>query len=286
MVQMLKSRLFTVCLLVMSSGTGCSMASLNARVDLLEKELNDQRSSNQYLEQRLDEVQIELVLIKKKLANPGAGSMGYPGRNSSELGEVKLSSGKKGPKYHINRPKRHKWKLHQIKVKAVDPSTVTEQLTVDHDAANRPLGGEGVEVQSSALSSDQDSQPDQDTMGLKVFNDAFSLYRSNQFAKAADALEDFSRRYPDHELASSGLYYAGKSHMMVGQFKKAAAVFKKLVKMYPRDERNAKALLLAGRCEERLGRPREARGTYMELVDAFPLTKEAVTANKRLQSIR
>ncbi len=294
MLQILKSSLSVVCVLAVSAGSGCSMAPLKARVDIMENELKDQHTATQRLEQRLDDMQIQLALLKRKLAQ--GNTLGGTSDRISKLGVVKLQpaqESQKPPSYRISKPEKRRWKLHQVKVKvdekSIDPYSVTERLSVDHDAARRPLDGQGIYVEKESdtlAASSMEVEQDDGAVELKAFDEAFSLYRNNQFAKAADALEDFSRRYPYHDMASSGLYYAGKSRMMIGQFKEAASIFKKLVESYPKDERNAKALLLAGRCEERLGKAKAAKGTYLELVDTFPLSQEAVTANKRLQSIR
>jgi hypothetical protein len=116
---------------VFSSLAGCaSQQPLLSRLDLMEKEIADLHLANRKINQRMDELQIQLSLIDKKLSRRGA--QGRP-----KLKVVKLKPGKttKKTKTQIKCPNR------QGSMKEIDPRKVSERLPVDNRAARRTLWG-------------------------------------------------------------------------------------------------------------------------------------------------
>jgi TolA-binding protein len=273
-------------------------------MDLLEQQLSDQRAMSKRTERRLDDLQIQVTLLARRL--DGRRSSARPAAvpeaaDTPELKVVRLSppalvlrqdGSQTGRQVKRRAPKRRKaWKLTETKLDEVDPAEVTERLPVDRAAAKRQLSGP---VMRLSVADDEPEPttvaaqaPDpEDALAAKAFSQAFQLYRSNDFGAAARALAAFAGRYPDHPMAGDSLYYAGKAQLMIGQNGRAERHFVELARSFPEGKYSAEALLLAGRCQEKLGHDNKARGTYLQLVDAFPLTKQAGEANQRLRSIR
>ncbi len=270
---------------------GCATSALETKVNRLEQELSDQRSMTKRLEGRLDELQIQITLLNRKLTG-GQGPSGRLERPSDmpALAVVRPQS-RPAARRAPDRPKprrRKPWKLTTAKFEDVDPAEVTERLQVDRAAAQRPLASRddrasGVDARVVAEEAAEDAE---EAKVGRAFQDAFGLYRINELDKAAVALSAFAAANSDHALAPEALFYAAKARMMLGQTAEAEKRLLELVRAYPATERAAEALLMIGRCQEKLGRVKEARGTYLQLVDAFPLSKQAGAANKRLESIR
>ena len=243
---------------------GCASTDrLNARINLMEKEVADLHQANRRLNNRLDEMQMQLSLIRKNLKQ-ASGTPQLP-----DLKVVKLHPEKN--KFKVDRPRRKKAR---VKMGGpVDPDTVSERLPVDHDAAKRPLFG---------------PEPDgenEDTIRRK-FKHACSFYNAADYRTAISALYYFIELYPEHPLSIDAQHLVGEARMAQGKLREAQRAFNLLAQQYPKSQRAISALLMMGKCEEKLGHVKQARSTYLQLVEAYPLSREAAEANRRLQAMR
>jgi tol-pal system protein YbgF len=253
---------------------GCASTDrLNARLDLMEKEVSDLHQMNRRLMRRLDEIQMQISLLKKKLPQPASGSES-PLPQVPALKVVKLQPDRSG--FKVDRPRR-KPELSSIET-PVDPRNVSERLIVDHEAARRPLMG------SDQLGPDPDGE-DEETI-LRKFGHACSFYNAADFKTAVSALKYFIRLYPEHPLAIDAMHLVGEAELAQGKFQEAQNTFNTLTERHPKSKRSISALLMAGECEEKLGYVKQARSTYLQLVEAHPLSREAAEANRRLQAMR
>jgi len=243
---------------------GCASTDrLNARINLLVKEVSDLHQANQRLNNRLDEMQMQLSLIRKGLKQ----SSGTP--QIPDLKVVKLHPGKN--KFKLDRPRQ---KPAPVRMGGpVDPDSVSERLPVDHDAARRPLMGP-----------DPDGE-NEETIRRK-FSHACSFYNAADYRTAISALYYFIELYPEHPLSIDAQHLVGEAQMAQGKLREAENAFNLLARKYPKSQRAISALLMMGRCEEKLGQVKQARSTYLQLVEAYPLSQEAAEANRRLQAMR
>jgi tol-pal system protein YbgF len=272
--------------------TGCGENGLLVkRIDILEQDLNDLHQSNREIEKRLDEMQIRLQLITKRLsADKGLSSKSvYEARGkTSEVKTVKLSSGKRG-RLQAGRSFRAKGIRGSARKSrhrgTIEPGDISERLPVDKSSASMPLLG-GISV-----------EPGQDDMGAmeegfdeesieRDFTKAISPFRSSHYVRAIETLTKFAADYAGHPLVIDALYYLGRAHLERGEYHKAHVDFSAVSRQDPKNKLAADALLLSARCQEKLGRPRDARTIYLQLVQAFPLSEEAAQANQRLRYIR
>jgi tol-pal system protein YbgF len=247
------------------------------RLDNMEKDVSDVRRAQHALSQRVDELQIQISILNRKLEGRPVSTAPKAGERAAEaapsLNVVRLHPPAPPPPPPSPRS-----------LPAVDPDQVEERLPVDTAAARRPLLGpppEPVPVREFVI-----DRQDQGVARAKEFDAAFSSYRVADYDTALPALQAFARKYAGHELAADALVFLGRAQLNLGQVEEARGTFEALVKEYPKSPRAAEALLLDGRCFERSGRTDEARGVYLQLVQAYPLSSEAAEANRRLESIR
>jgi tol-pal system protein YbgF len=258
-----------IALLVIIGPWGCASTDrLNTRVDLMEKEVADLHQANRRILRRLDEMQMQLSLLKKNLPRKSAGTKGVLPKLPA-LRVVKLHPGKKD--YKIDRPRSKK--VPTTFSGAVDPKKVSERLAVDHAAARRPI-----------LEPDPDGEDDETI--VRKFGHACSFYNAADFKTAIPALRYFIELHPEHPLAIDALHLVGEAKLAQGKVREAQLAFNRLTERHPKSKRAISALFMVGRCEEKLGHVKQARSTYLQLVEAYPLSREAAEANRRLQAMR
>lgn len=243
------------------------------RVDVMEQNLSDLRRDQQRLAQRLDELQIQLNAILKKLesARPSASA---PPAGGPALEIVKLRPVEKT----AERPPKE-LPLPRVLIPPVEPSEVEERLTVDREAARRPVLAK--EEPKSAP-----SPAVEDERMVSLFREAFDAYRGGDFERAIPAMLSFAKKNPAHRLAPDAWYYAGKAELDLGRLEAAEKKFDAVIDKYPTSSTAASAMLLKARCSERRGNREAARGVYLQVVQNFPRSDEATEANRRLDALR
>jgi tol-pal system protein YbgF len=260
---MTKPLIYISALLFIAQAGCASTDRLNARMDLMEKEVADLHQANRRLDNRLDELQMQLSLLRKNLKQ-AKGKYELP-----DLKVVKLHP--KKDKFKVDRPRRKKA---PVKMGGpVDPDSVSERLPVDHDAARRPLMG-------------LDPDGENEETIVRKFRHACSFYNSADYRTAISALYYFIELYPEHPLSIDAQHLVGEARMAQGKLREAQRAFNMLAQQYPKSKRAISALLMMGKCEEKLGHVKQARSTYLQLVEAYPLSREAAEANRRLQAMR
>ncbi len=247
------------------------------RVDVLEQNLSDLRRDQQRITQRLDELQIQLNVILKKLesAHPSA-SAAPPSGPTLEI--VKLRPVEKT----AERPAKE-LPLPRVLIPPVEPSEVEERLPVDREAARRP-----VLAKEEPKEEPKDTPPSAagDERLVDAFRQAFEAYRGGDFERAIPAMLSFAEKNPSHRLAPDAWYFAGKAELDLGRLESAEKKFDTVIDKYPRSSHAASAMLLKGRCSERRGNREVARGVYLQVVQNFPRSDEATEANRRLDALR
>jgi len=246
------------------------------KVDLLEQQVGDLQKSQGRLSGRIDELQIQVSLLSKKLAaRPAAGrapvsplpvaarSVARPASHRRPQDSTAGSGAFRGP------------------MREIDPHQVQERLPPrppPRDARQR----RGPRM---SLSIEEPGGSDEHKV-LGAFQQAAALHNRGEHQRAVSALQAFAQANPEHPYAIEALFLAGRSRMALGETERAQDAFIVLAQHHPGSERAPGALLLAGGCQERLGRNRTARSTYLQLIQSYPLTGEAAEANRRLKALR
>ncbi len=120
----------------------------------------------------------------------------------------------------------------------------------------------------------------------KTYDDAIAILRRGEFAKAADALASFQRRFPGSAYAGHVQYWLGNAQYGKGEVKEAVVTFRSLVSATPDHPRAAEALLALANCQIELKDNRAARKTLDELIKNYPQSEAAQAGRERLSQVK
>jgi tol-pal system protein YbgF len=286
-----------ITLKIMAFGLGLSFmacgssARVTKRIDMLEKEVADLHRANRNIDKRLDELQIQMSLLLKRVVissdkSKPEGTL-YKQPKMPNLKVVKLQPAKQSPK----KPKIKKAKKLSNKPVvpvAVEPDEVTERLPVDSRLAKIPIMG-GLVVEPGqddpVTEPEEDDGYDEESIAIEL-QSAINHFRNSDFTRVVKELRRFVQKYPEHFLTADALYYLGHARFAQGYYKDAEVDFSAVSRQHPENKFAAGAMLMAAQCHEKLGRRKNARSVYLQLVQAYPLSEEAAEANRRLQSIQ
>jgi hypothetical protein len=122
---------------------GCGSAErLSVKVDRMEKDLSDMRRVQSQMNQRMDELQIQLSLLQRRFAEKPA-SLNDVQTEGGNLKLVRLHPAtKNGGERSPNKNESGSLSASpRVVLPRVDPKAVQEHLAVDVEAAKRPLMG-------------------------------------------------------------------------------------------------------------------------------------------------
>jgi hypothetical protein len=118
-------------LVLFAAPVGCASGEhLAGRMSVLEQEISDLQQANRKIHQRIDELQIQLSVLTKKLSPRTTAS----DTDLPDLKVVKLKPEPDEPRVSVKKKKRPSDKMIEF-----DPRSVTERLPVDPQAARLPL---------------------------------------------------------------------------------------------------------------------------------------------------
>lgn len=120
----------------------------------------------------------------------------------------------------------------------------------------------------------------------KAYDDAIGILRKGEFAKAAEALQGFQRRFPSSPYNGHVQYWLGNAQYGKGEVKEAAQTFRSLVSNAPDHPRAAEALLALANCQVELKDPKAARRSLDELVKNYPQSEAAQAGRERLAKLK
>lgn len=259
--------------LVGLSGCGSS-ERLTGRVGLLEKRIRDLQRDQIKLVERIDEMEIRILLHSKKQTSGVSADISKNLSNGTRYTPTDIQ--KTQPRQ--NRPKSRKDKpasSYQKIISELGPELVREKLPPDPRK----------ERLSSAQNAGLTFEAKQD-MAQAEFDRASEFYESSKHKQVVAILTEWIRYYDDHHLAPDARYLLGSSRIALEEFDAAQNDLIALATRHPKSQNAPQALLMASQCQERLGRFRQARNTYLQLVESYPLSKEAADANQRLKALR
>ncbi|WP_369538083.1 tol-pal system protein YbgF [Leptothrix discophora] len=125
-----------------------------------------------------------------------------------------------------------------------------------------------------------------DVAEKKAYDDAIGVLRKGDFARAAEALQAFQRRFAGSSYGGHVQYWLGNAQYGKGDVKEAMATFRALVTSTPDHPRAAEALLAVANCQVELKDPKAARKTLDELVKTYPQSEAAQSGRERLAQIK
>ncbi len=120
----------------------------------------------------------------------------------------------------------------------------------------------------------------------RQFEEAMSLLRKGDFAKAVTQFSMFPKRFPTSGYNDSAMFWLGNAHYAKREYREAMSSFRTLVASAPAHQRAPEALLSVATCQADLKDNKGARRTLDELLRTYPKSEAAVAAKERLAILK
>jgi tol-pal system protein YbgF len=120
----------------------------------------------------------------------------------------------------------------------------------------------------------------------KTYDNAFALFQSGDYKGAADALEDFVKRYPSSAYAANAQYWLGNAYYAQRDYKNAIAAQEVVTTTYKDSPKAPDAMLNIASSYTELKDKKNAKKTLQQLVKNFPDSSAAQAAKDRLASLK
>lgn len=119
---------------------------------------------------------------------------------------------------------------------------------------------------------------------------ALSLYRKahealalGHYDEAAQLLDRFLSKHPDHDYADNALYWLGECRYAEHDYPRAMENFRGVVDRYPNGNKVPDALLKVSYTYAALGQQENAKNALHELIRTYPQTDAALQAQAKLK---
>ena len=119
-----------------------------------------------------------------------------------------------------------------------------------------------------------------------TYDSAIRELQDGRYEEAITGLQDFLAAYPDGSLAGNAFYWLGESYYVTRDLSRAKDIFNSLGTKYPDHEKIPEALLKLSYIYSEQNDAVMAREMLENLLQRYPDTSAAITARKRLESIR
>ncbi|MEO5341384.1 MAG: tol-pal system protein YbgF [Magnetococcus sp. MYC-9] len=119
----------------------------------------------------------------------------------------------------------------------------------------------------------------------QVYDAAFALLKSGQYAPAREGFEGFLAKFPGDTLADNAQYWIGELHSVQKQYREALVAFNQVLVRWPTSPKVPPSLLKIGFAFYELGDMANARATLNKLVNDYPDSSAVSMARQRLQDI-
>jgi tol-pal system protein YbgF len=120
----------------------------------------------------------------------------------------------------------------------------------------------------------------------QAYDTAMDLFKSGDYKAAANALQDFVRRYPDSAFAANAQYWLGNTYYAQRDYKNAIAAQEAVVSNYGNSSKVPDAMLNIASNYIELKDNKKAKKILQQLVSKYPDTSAAATAKDRLASLK
>ena len=111
-----------------------------------------------------------------------------------------------------------------------------------------------------------------------------TIREDQQFAEGRELMENFLKRYPEHDLAVNAEYWVGETYYAEKNFEKAILTFEEIIQEYGEHPKVASAMLKQALAFDATGDDATAKLLLERVVETFPLSDEAKKAKEKLQA--
>jgi tol-pal system protein YbgF len=120
----------------------------------------------------------------------------------------------------------------------------------------------------------------------KSYDAAFSLFQGGDYKGAADALQDFVKRFPNSAYAANAQYWLGNAYYAQRDYKNAIAAQEVVVSNYHDSPKAPDAMLNIASSYTDLKDKKNAKKALQQLVKSFPESSAAQAAKDRLAALK
>lgn len=120
---------------------------------------------------------------------------------------------------------------------------------------------------------------------LKVYGDAYNLFKEGKYREARDAFNRFLKDFPKTDLADNAQFWIGETYYAEKDFEGAILAYEMVIKNYPHSEKLPGAMLKQGMAFLELVDKKTAKVIFERLIEKFPDSKEAEIAKKKKAEI-
>ena len=120
----------------------------------------------------------------------------------------------------------------------------------------------------------------------KAFEDAYSLYKAENYKGAIPAFRDFLKNYPQSAHEANVFYWMGNASFIMKDCKGSVGSYQSLVEKYQDHPRVPEAMLNIADCQLSMKSKSAARKTLKQLISRFPGSDASEKAKKRLATIK
>lgn len=111
---------------------------------------------------------------------------------------------------------------------------------------------------------------------------ATACFGRGDWAGARRALQEFLRRYPEHERVPDALYWIGETYFREGKYAEAVEVYERIIREHPQHRWAPYAMLKEGLAFHRMGDQESAEITLNKVRELYPHTPQARMAGWKL----
>jgi tol-pal system protein YbgF len=120
----------------------------------------------------------------------------------------------------------------------------------------------------------------------KAYDVGTNAFRRGEFAAAIRAFQTFITDFPQSQLVSNALYWAGIAQFNLKDFVQARGTQEALLKRYPDSPKAPDAMLAIASIQSETGDAGSARNTFEDIIAKYPTSDAAAKARTRLAGIR
>jgi tol-pal system protein YbgF len=155
---------------------------------------------------------------------------------------------------------------------------VNKQLE-DMQAAQQSLAAQQSQQQQQTQAMAQAPPPD------VLYNNALRDYNGGKNDLATQEFTDYTKFYPNTDLAGNAYFYLAEIEFRAGNFKKAAEQYDLVLQNFPSGNKAAAAQLKKGFALLELGKEEEGTQELKHVIQRYPRTNEATQARERLRKV-
>ena len=119
-----------------------------------------------------------------------------------------------------------------------------------------------------------------------LYQKGLDLVNESKYLEAAAAFEQFLKKYPKSEFASSALMWVGECFYSMRDYQRSIQEFQRFIEKYPRDKNAGLAIFKQGNSFYEMGMTEEAKAFFNKVIQKDPSSEAAAMATEKLAKIK